>query len=196
MDTFVSFYITLMPVILAGVFTMLFCSLPILNCLKKPIDGGRCLKDKERVFGDNKTFKGLVGYILMNAMFAVLWGEICRYFSYLTNHNFLYFSHQNSFLYNLLVGVLFGLAYALFELPNSFFKRRMKIVPGKAPKGWQRVFFVFLDQADSLFGCVLVVCMFYQMSIGLYFCYVLVGAGTHILLNMMLYFLHLRKNLL
>ena len=39
------------------------------------------------------------------------------------------------FTYNLLIGALLGLFYALFELPNSFLKRRLDIKPGKTIKG-------------------------------------------------------------
>ncbi len=195
MEKIISMYITLMPVIFAGIFTMIWCCLPILKKLKKPIDAGICLSDGERLFGDNKTWKGFVGYIFMNTLFSVLWGWGCNSVAYLSSHNFFYRSYENTLMYNLLVGVLLGLGYALFELPNSFFKRRLGIIPGKAPTGFKRVFFIFIDQADSLFGCVLVVCLFYKMSVGFYFTYVFVGALTHIILNMLLYFVHLRKNM-
>ena len=91
--------------------------------------------------------------------------------------------------------MLLGLGYSLFELPNSFLKRRLDITPGKSVSGFWKVFFIFLDQADSVFGVALVVWLFYPLGIGLYLLYVLVGAGTHLLLNMMLYFMHLRKNM-
>ena len=88
-----------------------------------------------------------------------------------------------------------GLGYSLFELPNSFLKRRLDITPGKTLKGFWKVFFIFLDQADSVFGVALVVWIFYPLGILLYIAYVLVGALTHIILNMLLYFMKLRKNM-
>ena len=42
---------------------MIWCKLPILNRLKTPIDLGKNFVDGKRIFGDNKTYKGLVGYV-------------------------------------------------------------------------------------------------------------------------------------
>ena len=102
---------------------------------------------------------------------------------------------ENTIMYNAVIGVMFGFVYALFELPNSFMKRRMDIKPGKTTNGIKKILFVFIDQADSIFGCVLVVCLVYKMSIQFYFLYVLVGALTHIILNILLYLVKLRKNM-
>ena len=187
-------YVTLVPTILAGVMVMLWCKLPILKAIAKPIDFGKNFVDGKRLFGDNKTWKGMIGYILFNTLFAVLWGFACQGGA-LKDLNFFYQYHENTILFNLLIGVLLGLGYSLFELPNSFLKRRLDITPGKSISGFWKVFFIFLDQADSVFGVALVVRLFYPLGIGLYLLYILVGAGTHLLLNMMLYFMHLRKNM-
>lgn len=196
MNTLIFMYITLAPVIIAGVFNMIWCKVPFLKPLRIPIDRGICLKDGKRVFGDNKTWKGFVGYIILNTFFMVLWGLLCEKSSFLFEHNFFYINNENSILLSLKIGALVGLAYALFELPNSFIKRRLSIVEGKSTSGFKQVFFIFLDQADSIFGCVLVVWLFYHdMNLGLYFSYVFVGAITHILINILLYFARLRKNM-
>ena len=187
-------YVTLVPTILAGVMVMLWCKLPILKAIAKPIDFGKNFADGKRLFGDNKTWKGMLGYILFNTFFAVLWGFVCQG-GVLKDLNFFYQYHENTIPFNLLIGVLLGLGYSIFELPNSFLKRRLDITPGKSISGFWKVFFVFLDQADSVFGVALVVWFFYPLGILLYLLYVLVGAATHLILNMMLYFMHLRKNM-
>ena len=187
-------YVTLVPTILAGVMVMLWCKLPILKAIAKPIDFGKNFADGRRIFGDNKTWKGMLGYILFNTLFSVLWGFACQGKA-LHDLNFFYQYHENTIPFNLLIGVLLGLGYSLFELPNSFLKRRLGIEPGKTMKGWQKVLFVFLDQSDSIFGCVLVVCLFHPLPVWFYFVYVIVGAVTHIIFNMLLYFAHLRKNM-
>ena len=92
-------------------------------------------------------------------------------------------------------GFLFGLAYAVFELPNSFIKRRLGIEPGKKRGKLSGAVNVFIDQADSVIGCVLVLSFLYSMSILFFIAYVLLGAATHIVINMLLYFLKLRKNM-
>jgi len=187
-------YVTLVPTILAGVMVMLWCKLPILKAIAKPIDFGKNFIDGKRLFGDNKTWKGMLGYILFNTLFSVLWGFACQTGA-LHDLNFFYQNHENTLPFNLLIGVLLGLGYSLFELPNSFLKRRLDITPGKTVKGFWKVFFIFLDQADSVFGVALVVWFFYPLGILLYLLYVLVGAATHLFMNMMLYFMHLRKNM-
>lgn len=192
--TIISMYVTLMAPIVAGVINSVWCKTNLLNCLKVPMDGNRNLSDGKRIFGDNKTWKGFWGYIVLNIFFAVGWGFCCSLFG-IEEYNYFYTSHSNTPVFNLLIGWLLGLGYALFELPNSFLKRRLDIVPGKGTKGIKKYFFIFLDQADSVFGCVLVVLLFYPMTLQFYLGYVLLGAGTHIVINMLLYFMRLRKNM-
>ncbi len=187
-------YVTLCPVIIAGVLNMIWCKSKVMKWAKVPMDFGKTLSDNKRIFGDNKTWKGFFGYILLNTICAILWGAVCQAAG-IEELNFFYVNNKNTFLFNLLIGILLGLGYALFELPNSFLKRRLGITPGKTISGAWRAFFIILDQADSIFGCALVVWLFYDLGIGLYLLYVLVGAFTHIIFNMLLYFCKLRKNL-
>ncbi len=188
-------YITLMPVIFAGVLNMVWCKLSVLNVLRKPIDGARCLSDGRRIFGDNKTWKGFFGMVMLGVTCSLLWGFLCDTSGYLLAHNFIYENYDNTPLYNLVIGALLGLAYAVFELPNSFIKRRFSITPGKTSKGFFKALFIFFDQADSIFGCVLVICLVYPMPLWMYFLYVFVGAITHVVINVLLYFSRLRKNM-
>lgn len=187
-------YVTLAPVIMAGVFNMIFCKLGILKFLQIPIDGGRTLSDGNRIFGDNKTFKGFLGYLIWGTFSAVLWGAVIKNTS-LNSLDFFYIHNENTFAFNVVIGVLLGFAYALFELPNSFIKRRLGIKPGKPAKGFEKIVFTFVDQADSIFGCALVVWLFYNIGLVKYLGFVLVGACTHIIINMLLYLAHLRKNM-
>ena len=187
-------YVTLLPAIVAGIINSIFCKSNILSIYKIPIDGGKNFLDNKRIFGDNKTWKGLFGYVLFNAIIQMIWGIICN-ISNINNLNFFYVYNANSLLNNCLFGLLIGLFYAIFELPNSFLKRRFDIEPGKPPKGLKKVFFIFLDQADSIFGVCLVVALFYKMTFSFYILYVLIGAITHIVFNMILYFCKIRKNM-
>ena len=187
-------YITLLPTILAGIVVMIWCKIPILPIFAYPIDGGKNFTDGRRILGDHKTWKGLIGYVLFNAIFTVIWGLIISGKG-AESLDFFYQHHENTLMFNLLVGVLLGLGYSLLELPNSFLKRRLDIKPGKTLTGFTKVFFIFLDQADSLFGVALVVWLFYPLGILLYLAFIIVGAATHLMLNMMLYFMKLRKNM-
>lgn len=187
-------YVTLMSSVLAGIINSLWCKLKVMKKLQIPMDGGKSLKDGKRIFGDHKTWKGFIGYIIWNMVCMVVWGLICK-IAGLETYNMLYTNYENTILFNLAAGALVGFGYALFELPNSFLKRRLGIEPGKSISGVLKAFFVFFDQADSVFGCVLVVCIFAPMSVGFYFLYVVVGAVTHIIINMLLYVCRLRKNM-
>lgn len=188
-------YLTLLPVIIAGSFNMIWCKLPFLKFLQKPMDGGKVLRDGKRIFGDNKTWKGFVGMLVLGTLFTVAWGLISGSSEFLEAHNFMYRNYANTVGYNALAGFLFGLAYAVFELPNSFIKRRLGIEPGKKRGKLSGAVNVFIDQADSVIGCVLVLSFLYPMSILFFAAYVLLGAATHIVINMLLYLLKLRKNM-
>ena len=187
-------YISLMPVIFMGILNMVWCKLPIFKALSRPIDCGRKLKDGNRVLGDNKTWKGFLGYIVFGIICTAVWGIICSNSELLYHHNYFYANYPNVTVYNITTGFLLGFFYALFELPNSFIKRRFGIKEGKPPSGISKIIFIFLDQADSIFGCALVMSFVYPMSIWLYFGCVLLGAVTHIIINLLLYFARLRKN--
>ena len=190
----VKMYATLLGPIIAGIINSIFCSLKVCNKLKVPMDFNKKLKDGKRIFGDNKTWKGFLGYIVFNIIVAILLGLLFNAIG--KNHlNFFYVYHENTIIYNLLIGFLLGLFYALFELPNSFMKRRLNIKEGKSTKGFKKIFFIILDQADSVFGVALVVWMFYPLGIMKYLLYIVIGVVTHLLINMILYFLHLRKNM-
>lgn len=191
----VSMYITLMPVIFAGILTMVWCKLPVFQFAAKPMDGGLVFSDGRRLFGENKTWKGLFGYLLWGAVSGILWGIICHNVPFLEQNNFLYTNYPNQFSYNLMIGLAFGAAYALCELPNSFLKRRVGIQPGKPAGNNMSWLFFLLDQTDSLFGCVWILALVYPMSISFYCFFVFLGGITHIVINLCLYKLKLRKNL-
>ena len=190
----VKMYLTLLGPIIAGIINSIFCSLKVCKKLKKPMDFNKNFIDGKRIFGDNKTWKGFFGYIVFNVIIAVILGLIFNLL-HANDLNFFYIYHSNTIKYNLLIGFLLGLFYTLFELPNSFLKRRLGIKEGKTIKGFKKIFFIILDQADSIFGIALVVWFFYPLGIKKYLLYILIGLLTHLVINMILYFLHLRKNM-
>lgn len=186
-------YVTLMPVIFAGILNMLFVKSSLYRKFKSPIDRGKCLSDGRRIFGDNKTWIGFAGMIVSNMISQVLWGLVCG--AWLSSWNYIYEYHENTVQFNLSIGAVFGLVYMVSELPNSFIKRRLEIPDGKTVSGIKgRIFFV-VDQVDSLFGVVLVLAALYPMPWWQYWFYILLGGGTHIAVNLVLYKLKIRKNL-
>ena len=187
-------YISLIPVIASGVMNMVWCRSRIMSCLKIPMDNNIILKDGKRLFGDNKTWKGFLGMIIWGIVSTVIWGGVCYKIQFLESHNYMYVNYDNTIRYNIIMGFLLGLAYAVFELPNSFVKRRLNIKPGKHADGFKGLIGIFVDMSDSLFACVLVLCIVYKMKLSLYIFYVMLGAITHLIINIILFKFKLRKN--
>ena len=162
-------YFLILPVILGGILNMVFVKLPVLKSWQIPIDGGKKLKDGKRIFGDNKTWKGFFGMIVLTALSAWL------------------FWHD-TFRYSYLCGAWLGFAYVLFELPNSFIKRRIGIQHGKNGGIIQ----TFFDQADSVIGCVLFMPLFYHLTLLEAVGILVIATATHYFFNVLLFFMKLR----
>lgn len=188
-------YATLMPVVLAGAANMLFTKSPLYQAHCKPMDGGKCFRDGRRIFGDNKTWAGFFGMIAANCLMQILWGLLSASSESLGSANELYSRFGNTLPFNALAGAMFGLIYVLFELPNSFVKRRIGIQPGKTAKGWKGALFFVIDQIDSLLGVMLLLVLLAGITPVQYVQYLLLGAVTHIALNLLLYTLKIRRNL-
>lgn len=187
-------YVTAMPVILGGVANMVFTKTPLYRNHRAPMDGGRCWKDGKRILGDNKTWIGFASMVVLTAASQVFWGRVCARRGLNALHD-IYRVRENTLGLNLASGTLFGLAYAVCELPNSFVKRRFDIRPGKTEAGAAgRVFFV-VDQIDSLLGVFYVLKRYSGTSWARYLQFICLGAGTHVGVNYALYKLHIRKNL-
>ena len=186
-------YVTMMPVILAGILNMCFVKTSLYRKWMLPIDRGKVGKDGKRLLGDNKTWGGFFGMIVFAMISQCVWGVVCD--KWLKGWNYIYDYQPNVLFWNLLFGALFGFAYVLFELPNSYLKRRLDIPAGKTVSGKKGKLFFVIDQVDSLFGVGIVLACLYPMPFWQYILYVLLGAVTHIGVNLILYCLKIRKNL-
>ena len=161
------------------------------SIFRTPIDFGKNFIDGKRIFGDNKTWKGLILSILLCIFASIVWGIICSYIPSIGNRNWFYINNENTVIYNILTGGLSGLAYSIFELPNSFFKRRFDIAPGKSSKvgGKKRFIFFIIDQLDSCFGIMLVVWYFAKLTFLEYLqCVLLLGLVHYVIIKTMCYF--------
>ncbi|MCH5274293.1 MAG: CDP-archaeol synthase [Lachnospiraceae bacterium] len=187
-------YITAFPVILAGILNMVFTKTKIYRKYKFPIDGNILLADGKRLFGENKTWIGFASMILFCMGTQLVWGSILK-FSGIDFHNELYHLYENKFPYNLLIGAFLGLAYMLLELPNSFIKRRLDIEPGKTKTTMVGLMFFLIDQIDSMIGVAAVIYIFSEISFMKYLGYIALGGVTHIMVNLILYKLKVRRNL-
>lgn len=194
LDNIISFYITLTPVIIGGILNSAFSKSSLFPWLNKPIDAGRLFIDRRRIFGANKTYKGFFGYVVIIAAISIIWGWVIVNSPYLTQHNFFYRHNSDAFAFNVAVGALLGFVWALSELPNSFIKRRFDVAQSKDVENiWSKTAFVLIDQADSVFGVTLVIALFNPLSLGWYLAFVALGAGTHLVINYLLYLTKLRS---
>jgi len=124
-------------------------------------------------FGANKTWRGFLILIGLNA--------VC---SWLLNLAFGYFSGMEA----LWLGGVLGFAYMISELPNSWLKRRNGIESGQTP-GW----FVVLDKTDSSFGVSLTSALLFGFSLRQTIVLFLLGSATHVFFSWLLVFVGVKK---
>jgi CDP-2,3-bis-(O-geranylgeranyl)-sn-glycerol synthase len=113
--------------------------------LKRPIDGGATFHGR-RLFGDNKTWRGL----------ACSWvGSVAT----VALQKYVLNGHAGSVAVldyradgALGLGTAFAVGAIIGELPNSFLKRQSGIDPGGRPRGARVPVFYVLDQVDVLLG--------------------------------------------
>lgn len=145
-----------------------------LSVLKIPIS--------EKNFGANKTWRGLLLMPLL-VLLGTLVSRLMDQEKYL-----LGFTHDSWWLF----GLGLGLSYVLFELPNSYLKRRMGIAPGKQATSY-RPLFIFLDHFDSSLGVGLFYYFIMRIPIVNVVGAVSIGFFVHIIVNYLLYLLKIRR---
>lgn len=159
------------------------------------MDLGTTLADGKRIFGDNKTWKGFFGMMLWTAIWFAcftLMAKASDGFNNLAWFPYRLYSTAESLLY----GAIWGLGYVLFELPNSFIKRRLDVKPGKRASGFCKGIFIFVDQADSAVGCGLALYVFFTPPFWQMLVFIVLGIAVHFMMNVILYILGLKRELL
>jgi CDP-archaeol synthase len=158
-----------------------------LTSLDQPLDFNLKFRGY-RLFGENKTLRGLVAAGIGTAFFMAAQNELLYGQPPLIP---LEYSTINPWLF----GFAFGSFSMLSELPNSFAKRQLGIPPGKAAKGiWLPVFF-FLDQVDLLVGCWLLLATVTDVTICRVAVSIIFIFVAHLLITVMGYFLGMRKTI-
>ena len=196
MQWILSLYITMFPVILAGVFNMRLLKIPFLKSHCRPIDGGKNWTDGKRIFGDSKSVLGFWLMTLLGGFMELFWGLLLQGLGQNTR-SLLYLYFENAPGFNFLIGMLFGFLYMLFELPNSFIKRRLSVsaeVQGDKRRGIKLIFFI-LDQIDSLFGIMLCLGVLVHLTPAQTVFAIFLGGLTHVFVNCLLILFRVRKYL-
>ena len=194
-EFFTQIYVSILPIVIAATVSTIIVKLPIFRRLRAPIDAGRFAYDGERIFGDNKTWVGLAGLIVFGAITMIAWGYICAKNPGLNDLNLFYRTFENTAGYNLVAGSLMGLMYAVFELPNSYLKRRQGIKAGEIVAGWRGVPNILLDHTDSIIGCAVVMLVLCPLSFTEMLATIVVGSVTHLLINLLLVATKAKKNI-
>ena len=173
------------PVTLAAILHMVAVRFNLFASLKIPLDFGKNYRG-HRIFGDSKTYRGVVLMMLLSILGVYFLELLCMLFPSVNALNIMHFDKYPGYL----LGMLFGLGYTLAELPNSFIKRQAGIAEGKRGS----ILNILLDQFDSVAGCLLLLFPFCDMTwpfVG-YGC--LVFLGLHLFFNFLLYLIGVRKN--
>lgn len=188
-------YASVFPIIIAATVSTIVVKLKVFNTWRLPMDNQKTAWDGHRVFGDNKTWIGVVGLILFGAISMMLWGLVCKSNPNIAANNWFYRAHDNTTGFNSLVGALMGLMYAVAELPNSFMKRRQGIAAGETVSGLKGTLNIILDHTDSIFGCAMLMLFLVPLTGGEFFSLIVVGAMTHVFVNAVLVLAKVKKNI-
>ena len=158
-----------LPLVFSNSIHMIVVKKQLFPNLAKPISGA--------LFGQNKTWRGFIIVPILNGVLALL-------LSYLVPS----FSVFNVFFY----GFLLGFVYMLFELPNSFLKRRVGIQAGeKANKySW---FFMLIDKCDSTLGVSLYAFYLFNLDATTMFYFFIFAVMIHISISQLLVLIKVKR---
>ena len=173
------------PVLLAAISHMVVVKIGLFGFLKIPLDFERTFRNK-RIFGEDKTFRGVIVMILFSYIYCHVLKLLIQRYPGMNDYNLLLFDRYDSWLY----GILYGLGYTLSELPNSFYKRQINILPGKRGT----IMNIVIDQIDSVLGCFIILYPFSNLTIKWIILGVIFYAFIHILINLLLYITGIREN--
>jgi CDP-diglyceride synthetase len=155
-----------------------------------PVDRGVTVRGRP-LFGDNKTFRGVLAGTLGTALVMVLQGKVLHLLGAARALEYV----DNSRLPLWRLGLLLGLTRMLSELPNSFAKRQLDIPPGHlAQGGWTAVFYV-QDHLDYLPATWIVLAWLVQVTVSRVLVSVVVVFAAHHLASAVGYWLGMRRSI-
>jgi hypothetical protein len=162
------FILIIIPLIISNVIHMVVVKNNYLSGLAIPLSVS--------LFGANKTYRGLMLVPLFNLIFMFILAKL---------------TSDDSF--RLLHGFLFGMAYVLSELPNSYLKRKMGIASGETAIN-NKILFQFLDKFDSAFGVTLLAFWIYDLALPVGFLLLFFSGGVHIIFSLLLVKLKFKRS--
>jgi len=172
------------PVIFAAIFHMVVVKKGWFKFLTYPLDHFKTYH-KKRIFGVNKTYRGLVVMLIASLFFSYLYFLLIQQYQWLQQYNLLYISNFSFVFY----GFLFGIGYIVGELPNSFYKRQIDVKAGKS----NSILMIIMDQLDSVFVIMMLLVAFSNFSWKHFLFGIFFYGFIHIIINYILYLIGLRK---
>ena len=150
-DHFIFIIGALIPLIVSNVLHMVLVKKNGLTSL--------CIPLNSTLFGPNKTLRGFlfvpfvngILYLVVNWPSGWLLSGLSPEYYLQQEINIGVINFLNLLLMQVSIGAVYGLFYMLFELPNSWIKRRMGIASGESSTRF-RWFFTLLDKTDSAIG--------------------------------------------
>jgi hypothetical protein len=156
------FICIIIPLVISNIAHMLIVKFNLFAILSIPIS--------RQYFGKNKTWRGFISLSVLNSF---VMGFFCLFFP------------SESILSPFVAGLLFGLVYMLFELPNSFLKRKMNIAPGESAPSHKKLF-QLLDKSDSGLGVTLLAFWLFKLSLGEAFILFITSVIIHVAFSVLL----------
>lgn len=175
------------PLLLSAAMSGVIMRFDWLRVLRRPIDLGLTFRG-ERVFGDSKTWRGLViavvGCIIGAALQKYVLGACAGRLALLDYETLDVFAF----------GAAMGGTAIVGELPNSFVKRRLRIAPGATTRGPLSVLFYIWDQIDLLSLSLPALSFWVHVDLKLVLTSVIVGLMLHPLTSLVGYAMGARRS--
>jgi len=163
----------------AGVANMSPVLFKWINFLNKPVDFGFKTKDEKFLFGKNKTYRGFFFGTLLGIL--IFYIQV-RLYSFAQEYTFFDYTKVNWFL----IGFLLSFGALLGDLIESFFKRRVGIESGKE---W-----IPFDQIDWILGALFLLSFQIWLGWKIFFLTILIWGILHPIVNLIGYWLKIKKN--
>lgn len=144
-----------------------------------PVDGGATFRGR-RVLGGHKTWRGVVVGVIMGTLFFLFQQWVFQY-EWAQSISVLEYA-DTSWLF----GLLLALGAIGGDVVKSFFKRQIRVAPGKP---WMP-----FDQIDYVVGAIGLGSVIYFPGWDYLIVALGLGFGLHVIINLLSYLLKLQKN--
>jgi len=176
----------ILPILSSGIVLIVLVKKKFLQILDVPLDRNLTI-NKTRLFGDNKTFRGLLVFIVVSIIVSYL-------LRFLYQRGYQDFIHPIFNTPPILIGLIYSLSYTFGELINSAIKRRLHIKPGEFTKSTLNNLQHFFDLSDGIIVTVLILTVFTQVTIVQAIVALVLGIGIHFYTDKLMKSLGLKKN--